>query len=176
MSFFSNTHVLVALIAAPILALLSYFMVDRIVKEEPKPALEGRAYRLVAKSNCRYTSGACDLVNASFKSTLVVEKTRDTSTLVLDSSHILDGVKIGFSDLTEDDSFSRPFDMQRLGDTGTRWKIEMPVAASETTRLMVVMLADGAHYYAATTMGFAEYRAAYKTDFRTSSPVTEKQQ
>jgi hypothetical protein len=176
MSVFSNTHVLVALIAAPILALLSYFMVDGIVKEEPKPALEGRAYPLVAKSNCRYTSGQCDLVNASFKSTLVVEKARDTSTLVLDSSHILEGVKVGFADLTEDDSFSRPFDMQQLGDTGTRWQIEMPVAASETTRLMVVMLADGAHYYAETTMGFTEYRAAYKTDFRTSNSVTEKQQ
>ncbi|MFT5136379.1 MAG: hypothetical protein ACI8XV_001410 [Arenicella sp.] len=175
MSFFSNTHVLVALIAAPILALLSYFMVDGIVKEEPKPALQGRAYPLVAKSNCRYTSGECDLVNASFKSTLVVKKTRGTSTLMLDSSHILEGVKVGFAELTEDDSFSKPFDMRSHDDTGTRWQIEMPVAASETTRIMVVMLADGAHYYAETTMGFSEYRAAYKTDFRTTSQVTEKQ-
>ena len=176
MSFFSNTHVLVALIAAPILALLSYFMVDKIVKEQPRPALEGRAYPLVAKSNCRYTSGECDLVNASFKSTLVVEKTRDTSTLILDSSHILEGVKVGFADLTEDDSFSKPYDMRSHGDTGTRWQIEMPVDPSETTRVMVVMRADGAHYYAETTMGFSEYRAAYKTDFRTSSQVAEKQQ
>jgi hypothetical protein len=175
MSFFSNTHVLVALIAAPILALLSYFMVDQIVKEEPRPALQGRAYPLVAKSNCRYTSGECDLVNASFKSTLVVEKTRDTSTLILESSHTLEGVKVGFADLTEDDSFSKPFNMQSHGDTGTRWQIEMPVAASATTRIMVVMLADGAHYYAQTTMGFSEYRAAYKTDFRTTSQAAEKQ-
>ncbi len=176
MSFFSNTHVLVALIAAPILALLSYFMVDGIVKEEPKPALEGRAYRLEAKSNCRYASGECDLVNGSFKSKLVIEKTRDTSTLILDSSHILEGVKVGFSGLAEGDSLSRPFDMQRRGDIGTRWQIEMPVDASETTRAMVVMLADGAHYYAETTMGFTEYRPAYKADFRTSSPIIEKQQ
>lgn len=176
MSLFSNTHVVIALIAAPILALISYFMVDQMVKEEPQPALEGQAYRLVAKSNCRYTSGECDLVNTSFKSKLIVEKNLESTTLILNSSHALQGVKVGFADVSQDESFSRPFDMRARSDTGRKWAVEMPLDASESTRVMLVILADGAHYYADTTMGFSEYSASYKTDFRTSNRVIENNQ
>jgi NADH:ubiquinone oxidoreductase subunit 3 (subunit A) len=61
---FKNWHVIIAMIVAPILAVLAWFAVDYFVAERPHAAKEGAAYSLIAKSNCRYDSGQCDLENA----------------------------------------------------------------------------------------------------------------
>lgn len=169
MSFLRNKHLLAALISAPILGLLSYFLVDSILKEKPQPAMTGKAYPLVAKSNCRYTSGECDLVNTSFKSKLTIRQSDDEQVLFLQSNHALDGVKIGFVSEAEERSYAEPQSMLAQDPSATQWAIPLPLPANEDTRLMVVMLAGGAQYYAETTMGFSEYKAAYKRDFRTTS-------
>jgi len=85
MSFFKNKHVITAMIVAPILAIVSYYAVDLMVKEQPKAAVEGQAYKLIAKSNCRYSSGACDLVNGDFKSTVTVAQGAGFNTLQITS-------------------------------------------------------------------------------------------
>ena len=62
------------MIVAPLLAVIAWFAVDRPVAERPHVAREGHAYPLMARSDCRYTSGQCSLENASFKSTLRYDK------------------------------------------------------------------------------------------------------
>src|SRR5210317_2361133 len=64
---FKNKHVIVAMLVAPILSIMAWFAVDYFVGERPHAAKEGAAYTLIAKSNCRYDSGQCDLENSDFK-------------------------------------------------------------------------------------------------------------
>ena len=64
---FKNKHVVIAMLVAPVLAIMAWFAVDYFVGERPHAATPGSAYTLVAKSNCRYASGQCDLENADFK-------------------------------------------------------------------------------------------------------------
>ena len=63
---FKNKHFIVALLIAPILAIIAYFGVDIAVSEKPHAAKKGQSYKLVSKSNCRYTSGLCDMENGEF--------------------------------------------------------------------------------------------------------------
>jgi len=65
-----NKHVVVAMLVAPILAVIAWYGVDAIVAERAQTAEPGSAYPLVARSNCRYESGQCDLVNHDFKLTV----------------------------------------------------------------------------------------------------------
>lgn len=62
-----NKHVVIAMLVAPILAVIAWYGVDSIVAERAETAEPGSAYPLVARSNCRYESGQCDLVNHDFK-------------------------------------------------------------------------------------------------------------
>lgn len=168
MKFFSNKHVIVAMIVAPILAVLSYYFVDQVVKEKPRAAIQGNSYPLRADSNCRFTSGACDLVNADFRSRLVVDSENGKSTLKLSSSHSLQDVKVGFRSTASGISSNEvtPVAMVPLGNEQKSWSIEMPMAATVETHLMIAMLANGTHYYAETTMGFSEYKTTFNKNFK----------
>ncbi|MBX2859174.1 MAG: hypothetical protein KTR17_10965 [Cellvibrionaceae bacterium] len=67
LSFLTNKHFVVALIVSPILAVVAWFAVDKIVTPAPVVAEGGASYPLVAKSNCRYSSGKCALTNGDIK-------------------------------------------------------------------------------------------------------------
>ena len=71
---FTNKHVVIAMIVAPVLAVLAWFATGQLSGEKPQPAEQGKSYPLVEKSNCRYPSGACDLENENFKLRLTVEE------------------------------------------------------------------------------------------------------
>lgn len=64
---FKNKHFIIALLIAPILSLIAYFGTDMALSEKPHAAKEGESYKLASKSNCRYTSGLCDMENGDFK-------------------------------------------------------------------------------------------------------------
>lgn len=164
MSFFTNKHVIVAMVVAPILAVVSYYAVDLVVKERPQAAEQGQSYRLVAKSNCRYTSGACNLVNSEFKSQLVVLKQDSGEVLQLTASHALQGVKVGFS-AADDEPPAEPLAMWSGDDAHKVWSIALPVVADQNNKLVIAMLSGGSHYYAETTLGFAEYKTTFNKDF-----------
>lgn len=66
------------------------------VKQEPQKAVAGQAYKLIAKSNCRFSSGACDLENGNFKSTITVAQNMGKQTLMLSANNSLQQVSIGF--------------------------------------------------------------------------------
>jgi len=65
--FFKNKHVITSMIVAPILAIISYFAVDYYVAEVPHKAIDGQLYKMLAKPNCRWESGHCDLVNGDLE-------------------------------------------------------------------------------------------------------------
>lgn len=66
-----NKHVVIALIVAPILAVLAWFAVGQIAGEKAKVAEPGAAYPLVARSNCRWASGQCELHNNDLEMTIL---------------------------------------------------------------------------------------------------------
>lgn len=81
-----NKHVVVALIVSPILAILAWFAVGQIVGEKAKVAEPGAAYPLVARSNCRWASGECELHNNDLEMIIVpVELGAQYTRLSLDS-------------------------------------------------------------------------------------------
>ena len=66
-----NKHVIIALLVAPILAILAWFAIGQIAGEKAQVAEPGAAYPLVARSNCRWESGECELVNNNLKMTIL---------------------------------------------------------------------------------------------------------
>ena len=91
---FTNKHVIIAMIVAPILSILAWFAVGNLTGEQAAPAQAGQSYPLVEKSNCRYASGCCDLENEDFKVRLSMQEGVAGQQLVLRASHALEGVVI----------------------------------------------------------------------------------
>lgn len=152
------------MVVAPILAVISYFAVDMVVKEAPKVAVLGQSYPLVARPNCRYTSGVCTLANSDFESKLVVVKEANRDVLQLTASHTLQDVKIGFSRV-DDEPPAAPQSMSAQDVEHKVWSIKLPVVADKNNKLVVAILSNGSHYYAETAMGFADYKTSFEKDF-----------
>jgi hypothetical protein len=163
---FKNKHVVIAMIVAPILAVTAYFAVDYVVQEKPTVAQAGKSYSLVAKSNCRYASGECIFMNSGFSANLTVEKTDGLAKLVLNSSHPLEGVKVGFAQEGEDIQQAEPHTMQLNSETRQEWNLPVDFLIDETTTLAIAMTANGSHYFGQTIMAFTEYKTIFKEDFR----------
>lgn len=102
MSLLTNKHVIMAMIIAPILAIISYFFVDKLVSPKASPAQSGESYPLVARSNCRYASGKCTLVNGEFKINFLQQSEQPSSQIQLsvESALPIDGIRYAFTDET----------------------------------------------------------------------------
>lgn len=164
MSFFKNKHVIASLVIAPLLAIGAYYLVDLLVREQPKPAQAGQAYPLIASPNCRYESGVCELSNAEFQSTLTVDWKIERPVLTLKSNYALQGVKAAF--VTLDGTSTEP--MQMVLDTADRktWKVVMGDSVKEDTVVRLALTANNSHYFAETTLVFSNYQTAFNKDFR----------
>lgn len=162
MNFFKNKHIILAMIITPVLAFLTYYLVDLIVKEEPQAAVAGQNYKLVAKSNCRYTSGQCDLVNGAFKSTLTIDEDEQNQRLILTSSHQLQAVTVG---LVDGDKEGEPYSMSLNGVDGLSWSMPLKEQIAETTQLRLAITANGSYYFAQTALGFIEYKTSFEKTF-----------
>jgi hypothetical protein len=98
MAFFKNKHVITALIVAPILALISYFSVDYYVSENPHQVKDGQTYTLLAKPNCRWESGQCDLKNGDITLNLKNDTLNyGNSTIQLSANVALKNAHLGIS-------------------------------------------------------------------------------
>jgi hypothetical protein len=149
---FTNKHVVIAVIVAPILAVLAWLAVGQFAGEEPQAALPGQSYPLVEKSNCRYPSGACDLANEEFRLRLSAAS-QGSSELLLSSSHPLDGVVMGVS-LPEEEV--TPVAMRSLDGRGLEWSLELDSAPEATQIIRVVALAGGSSYFAEAHSAFLQ--------------------
>lgn len=162
MSFFKSKHVVVAMIVTPILAMLGYYVTDLFVKEKAQPAVAGNSYALLAKSNCRFTSGECDLTNGNFRSKITVRDEGGIQVLYLEANHPLNGVTAGF---VENDITSEPVKMNSVNNDQLSWSIPMTVTANEKSILRLSMMAYGSHYFAETTLGFSKYETSFNKNF-----------
>ena len=162
MTFFKNKHLIAAMIVTPLLAFFGYYVVDLLVKETPQPAVAGENYKLISKSNCRYTSGSCDLVNGEFKSTLRIEKSGQQQVLTLTSSHSLQEVLIGF---VAGENEGKPYKMSSANVESQTWSMPFNSTIDENTELRVAIVANGSYYFAQTTLGFIDYKTSFEKTF-----------
>jgi hypothetical protein len=146
MSVFTNKHLVIAMLVAPVLAILSYFALGALVGESPKPAQEGQSYRLAEKPNCRWESGLCDLKNADFELQLGVQTLGEGRvSLLLKSAFPLEGVMVALIEKGSEDR--APVAMQAVGDDGLVWALDMARPDPERDRLRLVASALGSLYY-----------------------------
>lgn len=151
---FKNKHIVIAVLVAPVLAIMAWFAVDYFVAERPHAAKPGSAYTLIAKSNCRYASGQCDLENADFKLTIRPEMVSASSVaLTLSASHGLQSAAMG---LFEGDATQPPAPMTRTNDAGTEWQGLLPGPRSGDATIRVAVTANDATWYAEVPVVFLQ--------------------
>ena len=156
---------MLALIIAPILAVISYFAIDHMVSEKPHKAKAGASYRLIAKPNCRYPSGKCTFKNGNFEVELVLDpKGANQLLLSLKSNFSLQGAKVSLSDIG--DASLSPEDMLMMDADGKYWQQNYSQALSESSEIRMVLAAADAIYFGDTQVGFVEYGTSYQKDFR----------
>ncbi|MFH0269781.1 hypothetical protein [Vibrio jasicida] len=157
---FKNKHFIIALLIAPILSLIAYFGTDMALSEKPHAAKEGESYKLASKSNCRYTSGLCDMENGDFKVKFRSEKlTPDSLELSLHAAYPLEGVKLSVVDSQEQNA--QPIDMKPADQAGQNWTITLPKPASAESWLRVAIQSEGTLYYGETQTAFVKYETLF---------------
>jgi hypothetical protein len=153
-AMWKNKHVVVALLVAPILSILAWYAIGNIYGEKPQVAEEGKTYKLVGRSNCRYASGSCTLHNADFELTLETEMLAASSVaLTMTASHGLQSAALG---LVEGDSAPQPAPMTQTSDDGTGWQGLLPRPSSPDAVIRVAVTAQGAAWYAEVSSVFLE--------------------
>lgn len=145
-----NKHFIIALLVTPVLALLAYFGVDALVKEQPHKAKEGGSYELVAKPNCRYASGKCLLKNGNFELMLRVENGQ----LYVNPSFELTGVRVGLLAPGKDQEQRHTLS---FNPQTQEWLAPIDHPVDVNTQLRVVANAGGASYFVETIMAFVEF-------------------
>ena len=147
-----NKHVVVAMLVAPALAVMGWFAVDYFVAERPHAARPGAAYPLVARPNCRYASGRCELVNNDFVLTLMLTSDAGLPVLRLSASHPLSeahaAVGAGSGSLEEPRAFAAS------GADGIDWSLELNGQPAAGDTLRVAVKAQQSTYYAEIGVAF----------------------
>jgi hypothetical protein len=145
---FTNKHVVVALLVAPILSILAWFAVGSLTGEKASPAQPGEAYPLVEKSNCRYSSGLCELENQDVKLTLRLDETVGVA-VELEASHPLEAALMSVS---HPDLDPGPSAMQQVDAEGYLWRLRLFDIPSVDERIRIVIsVADSAYFADAST-------------------------
>ena len=158
----TNKHFIVALIVAPILAIIAYFAVDYMVSERPHSAISGKSYPLVAKSNCRYQSGQCTFKNGDVEFNLTTQSLGDNQYRIqLHSDLNLQGVKIGLVSNASSKNTTAPQTMQFNPGTKPNWSTTVPQNQLENGRLLVAVSMDDVIYYGETETTFANYQTGF---------------
>ncbi len=143
---FRNKHLIIAMLVAPVLAIMAWFAVDYFVAERPHAAKEGATYALVAKSNCRYESGQCDLENADFKLSIRPGPvTAESMQLEITSAFPLQSAT---ASIVSDGVPAAPAAMTRKTEDALKWAGIIDLPGSEDSTLRVAVTAQGAAWYA----------------------------
>lgn len=147
-----NKHVVAAMLVAPVLAILAWFAVDYLVAERPRSAEPGAAYPLVAKSNCRYGSGRCDLENADFRISLIPQRIGPADVSIrLESRLPLQQATLG---LVNQGVAAPPVRMTAEGADGTAWRADIALPTLDDATLRVGVIADDATFFAEVPVVF----------------------
>lgn len=149
----TDKHLLIAMVMAPLLALIAYFGINFMLGETPQAAEAGSSYLLVEKPNCRYASGRCGLKNADFELEFDFEHGTDGRLLLkLSSENPLEGVMLAMVEGGDDEEQPEP--MRPVGIDGMSWVIEVASPDPEHHRLHLVASANQALYFGDVAMKF----------------------
>lgn len=155
MNALKSKHMVVAVIVAPILAVMSYYGVGYLFGEKPHVAREGQSYPMVEKPNCRYHSGRCGLKNADFELELsVAERGADGMLIRLESAHVLEGVMLATA--RADGSEPEPAPMQQADREGLAWTMQIAVPDPAHDRLQLVAAAGHSYWFGDVSTAFTE--------------------
>lgn len=136
----TDKHIIVALLITPVLAILAWLAMDQLVGEKASPALAGSSYPLAEQSNCRYSSGRCELANGDFQ--LALEMV--AGELRLSSSHPLDGVLLSVRSPALN---LPPVTMNAIDQSRLHWRIPLARTPRAGERIRVAVRADGSAYF-----------------------------
>ena len=151
---FRNKHLIVAMLIAPVLAITAWFAIDYFVAERPHAAKEGAAYTLIAKSNCRYDSGQCDLENGEFKLSIrPTSVTADYVRLEMTSAFPLQSATVG---LVNDGDPATPSPMEPTTDEALRWTTRIDRPNGDNSTILIAVMAQRATWYAEVPTVFLE--------------------
>ncbi|GAB5414893.1 MAG: hypothetical protein Cons2KO_24960 [Congregibacter sp.] len=143
---------MIAVIVAPLLALLAWFAVGKMIGDRAAPPEAGQAYPLIAKSNCRYPSGQCDLQNKDLTLSLRFVDAKIVS-LLLTSSHALDSVIMS---VTEPGNDPGPVPMEAMDEKGLRWRVFLSTRPTAVQTIRLVAGRKGVSYFAETETLFLQ--------------------
>ena len=150
---FKNKHTVIALLVAPMLAIIAWFAVDYFVAERPQAASPGEFYPLVAKPNCRRRSDGCDLSNADLTLTLVVtEATVTGASVELTSVFPLEEAMAGLANGGEDEG--SPTALASVDAEGLSWTGSVSGRIDADTGMRVLVRANEATFYAEVPVTF----------------------
>jgi len=149
----SNKHVIIAMLVAPVLAIIAWFGVDYLVAEQAQPAEQGGMYRLVARSNCRYDSGQCDLANNDLKMSIRPTDLQASRTILsLESEFVLEQVRfalvIGANEVLGNAA------QTQTPEGETLWVINIPAHADPEAVLRVAVTVQQSVYFAEVPVVF----------------------
>ena len=150
---FTNKHVVIAMIVAPILSVLAWFAVGQFTGEQPRVAEPGQSYPLVEKSNCRYHSSACDLENEDFKLRLSLHQGSTGPEFLLTASHALEGVVLAVGPVDEQ---PQPSPMRASDGQGLEWRIALGEQPAADERILLVARSAGSSYFADASTTFLQ--------------------
>jgi hypothetical protein len=153
-----DKHVVVAVLVAPVLAVLAWYALDTLVGEQPQPAVEGASYPLVETPKCRYSSGRCGLENGDFELTLTAaENLQGRLTLTMTSAFPLEGAGIALVEGEDDDA--TPTAMRPTSADGLSWSVDIDRPDPGRQRLRLAVSSDGTLYYGDVSTAFTESEA-----------------
>ena len=145
---FRNKHLILAMLIAPVLAIIAWFSVDYFVAERPHAVKPGAAYELIAKPNCRRASDRCDLANEDVEVSIAVPSyTDDGFSVELTSTIAADRVAVGVAD-------GDPTVLTRTGGDNKRWSGRVEGNVGADSRLRVAVLINEATFYAEIPVTF----------------------
>ena len=146
-------HVAIALIVAPILAILAWFAVGEIAGEEAKVAEPGAAYPLVARSNCRWASGECELHNNDLEMTILpLELGAQYTRLSLDAEFPL--AQATFALLVNGREVAAPAEHDTSPDAPAQMTVTIPAFADPEAVLRVAVTVQESLYFAEVPVVF----------------------
>ena len=147
-----NRHVIIALLLAPLLAVLAWFAVGALFGEKPRSPRPGEIYPLLEQSGCRYAGGACELENADLRVGLSYSE-ESGGGIELTSSHALDSVLMSVARPEED---TGPRVMEAADEAGRRWRLAIGPRPHRRERIRVVLSRAGVAYVAEASTEFLQ--------------------
>ena len=147
---------------APTLAIIAYFSVDFMVSEKPQAAVQGSSYKLVAKSNCRYKSGACTLKNGDIEIHIRALHTAD-NVVELSMYSELPLQNVIFS-VAAGELSTEPAAMNVATDERNDWNASFYLDDPENSVLRVAVSIADSVYFAETTTVFVDYETSFSRD------------